>query len=206
MNKILGNLKLIHKHLTDLKVEFALVGGLAVSARSNPRFTQDIDLAVSILDDKAAEMLVNKLSTTGYQILAIVEQEATKRLATVRLLSTKAELQGVVVDMMFASSGIEPEIVEQADVLSIVEGFSLPIACLGHLIALKILARDDKLRPQDLQDLQALFASASRQDLQMALDALQLIANRGYHRNRDLVALFEKAKEQFVANKKDLKG
>jgi len=40
-------LRQIHTHLTDVHVPFALVGGLAVSARTEPRFTRDAD-AISV--------------------------------------------------------------------------------------------------------------------------------------------------------------
>jgi len=37
--------------LNDLGRSFALLGGFAVSARSEPRTTQDVDLAVLVVDD-----------------------------------------------------------------------------------------------------------------------------------------------------------
>jgi len=40
---------------------WALVGGLAVSVRTEPRFTRDLDLAVAVADDRAAEDLVHRL-------------------------------------------------------------------------------------------------------------------------------------------------
>ena len=73
-----------------------------------------------------------------------MEQEATSRLATVRLVSPGQTASGVVVDLLFASSGIEPEIVAAADPLEVFPGVTLPVACRGHLIALKTLSRDDR--------------------------------------------------------------
>jgi Nucleotidyl transferase AbiEii toxin, Type IV TA system len=37
---------------------WALVGGFAVSARAEPRFTRDIDVAVAVADDADGEGLV----------------------------------------------------------------------------------------------------------------------------------------------------
>lgn len=71
--------------LRDLGAEHALVGGHAVSARVEPRFTRDLDFAVAVANDSAAEALVRELGVRGYRLTAIVEQEATGRLATVRL-------------------------------------------------------------------------------------------------------------------------
>jgi hypothetical protein len=42
-------LKSISSALTDDGTSFALVGGLAVSTRAEPRVTRDIDLAVAVL-------------------------------------------------------------------------------------------------------------------------------------------------------------
>ncbi|HJS73674.1 MAG TPA: hypothetical protein VJ921_05260, partial [Vicinamibacteria bacterium] len=57
------------------KIPFALVGGLAVSARTEPRFTRDADLAVAIDSDEQAEALIFSLKRTGYSIDTLVEQE-----------------------------------------------------------------------------------------------------------------------------------
>jgi predicted nucleotidyltransferase len=62
----------------------------------------------------------------------------------------------VVADLLFASSGIEPEVVAAAEPLEIFPGVTAPVAQIGHLIALKLLARDDRTRPQDAVDLRAL--------------------------------------------------
>ena len=103
---------------------FALIGGLAVSARSEPRTTRDVDLAVAVLSDDDAE--------------------------------------------------------------EILRGITLPVAQLGHLIALKLLARNDVERPQDQIDLNALLAKATDADIDTARIAVQLIEKRGYQRGRDL--------------------
>lgn len=84
--------------------EWALVGGLAVSARAEPRFTRDVDLAVAVGGDAETEALVRELRNRGYEPLEIVEQEATGRLATVRFQPPGGEEHGVVLDLLFASS------------------------------------------------------------------------------------------------------
>ena len=65
--------------------EAALVGGLAMSARAEPRFTRDVDLVVGVRDDLDAEVLVRDLRARGYGLLALLNQDAVERLATVRL-------------------------------------------------------------------------------------------------------------------------
>lgn len=180
------------EHLSSLGHRWALVGGLAVSARAEPRFTRDADLAVAVADDCDAERLILELRRAGYQTLAGLEQEATGRLATIRLEPPDSSHHGVILDLLFASSGIEPEIVEQATLLEAFPGLELPVARVGELLALKILARDDERRPQDRVDIVALLDAASPADLEAARAALRLITERGCARRRDLLADFAK--------------
>ncbi len=170
---------------------FALVGGIAVSARTEPRFTRDLDLAVEARDDAAAEAMVRSMAQRGFRVGAIVEQDAVGRLATVRLIAPGEPDTGVVVDLLFASSGIETEIAQQADSLEVFSDLTAPVACTGHLIALKVLARDDVSRPQDLADLRALLAVATPDDVSVARQGMELIARRGFARGRDLTAALD---------------
>ena len=191
-------LRRIHSDLDAAKVDFAVVGALAVSIHTEPRFTRDADLAVSVPGDREAESLIFKLQGQGYVAQSTVEQEATGRLATVRLLTPGQGAPGVVVDLLFASSGIEAEIVAAADPLEVFPGVTLPVARRGHLIALKVLSRDDRTRPQDVIDLRALLDRASTDDLELARESLELIVARGYHRDRNLELDFERLLENFL--------
>jgi hypothetical protein len=140
---------------------------------------------VAVTRDEDAEALVGFLKVRGYEIAALVEQEAANRLATVRLIPPGTP--SLVVDLLFASSGIEPEIVSTADPLDIIEGAMLPVATIPHLIATKVLSRDDARRPQDRVDLVALMRVAAPSDIAAARTALNLIRDRGFHRGKDLL-------------------
>ena len=50
-----------------LGLRWALVGGLAVSARAEPRTTRDVDVAVAVNDDAGAEAAVLALRHRGYR-------------------------------------------------------------------------------------------------------------------------------------------
>jgi Nucleotidyl transferase AbiEii toxin, Type IV TA system len=180
-------LRQIHTDLTEAHVSFALVGGLAVSARTEPRFTRDADLAVALAGDAEAEALIHHLRACEYHVEAVVEQEAVGRLATVRLTRSSPR-QTPVIDLLFASSGIEPEVVAEAEPTELLANLTIGVARTGHLIALKVLSRDDLQRPQDLVDLRALLRVASSGELARARESLALIAARGYHRGRDLMS------------------
>jgi hypothetical protein len=188
-NAIEAALRQIVVELDSLPAKWALVGGFAVSARSEPRFTRDIDVWVLVADDSGAEQVVTMLAARGYRLHTLVEQDAVARLATVRMSTGRSDAAEVVIDLLFASSGVEAEIVAAAERLEILPGLVAPIARVGHLVVLKLLARDDATRPQDAADLRAMRPVLSVQDRIDAATAAQLIVERGYHRNRDLSAL-----------------
>lgn len=174
--------------LVELEATFALVGGLAVGAWTDPRFTQDVDFAVGVRDDTEAEGLIRQCHQRGYALVGMVEQDAVERLATARLVG---RTNSVVIDLLFASSGIEPEIVSQAVPVEVVPGLTMPVAQLGHLIAMKVLSHDLERRPQDNVDLRKLILVADSNHLALARQSLELIAKRGFHRGRELTPLLD---------------
>jgi hypothetical protein len=74
-----GALRQIGLDLGPTSVPFTLVGGLAVSARTEPRFTRDADLAVGLSTDAEAEALIRTLGSRGNDVSAVVEQAAVTR-------------------------------------------------------------------------------------------------------------------------------
>jgi predicted nucleotidyltransferase len=82
------------------------------------------------------------------------------------------DVGGPVVVLLFASSGIEPEIVQMAETLEVFPGRRLKIARPGHLIAVKLLARSEA-RPQDAADLRSLLAVADDAELKLAAGAVE---------------------------------
>jgi hypothetical protein len=121
----------------------------------------------------------------------LLEHDRTGRIATVRL--TRDTEAAVHVDLLFASSGIEAEVVADAEAIAVLPNLTVPVATRAHLIALKTLARDDRQRPQDWDDLRALLVDATEDDLQGARGALELIERRGYNRGRSLVEALARA-------------
>lgn len=171
--------------LSAADVSFALVGGLAASSWTEPRFTRDVELAVAVSDDARAEALVHRLLAGGYRATTVVEQEATGRLATVRLVSPIDA--SAIVDLLFASCGIEAEIVASAEDTAIASKLTVPVAQIGHLIAMKLLSESPQ-RPQDRVDLVRLVQESDESDRAVAAEAVALIEARGFARDRDLAA------------------
>lgn len=115
----------------------------------------------------------------------MVEHDAAHRLAAARLIPPGETEVGMVLDLLFASSGLEVELAELADNLEVFSGVTVPVAQVGHLVALKLLSEDAR-RLQDRMDLLALCAELTDADRQLAQRAVTTIQQRGYNRERDL--------------------
>jgi hypothetical protein len=171
---------------------WCLIGGLAVSARAEPRTTRDVDVIVAVASDAEAESLVFLLQAAGYRLETVIEQTLMGRLATARLLPPDEIGRGALVDLLFASSGIEAEIAAAAERRRVLPNLTIPVATVGHLIALKVLAHDARRRPQDHDDIRALLREATEADLEQARSALRLVEARGGNRGKPLLAEMER--------------
>lgn len=194
MNRVRGALVRAERDLRELGRHFALAGGFAVSVRAEPRTTRDVDFVVAVRDDTDAERLVADMVARGYEIVTAIEQTAAGRLATVRLRSASK----IMIDLLFASSGVEREIVEQSEEVEVLRGVRLAVPRVGHLIAMKVLSRDDQERPQDRVDLAELLRRATPADMDDAREALRLITERGFDRGVDLPAALQHAVSELL--------
>ena len=87
-----------------------LVGGLAVSARAEPRFTRDADLVIDTDTDEEAEAeaVARMFLQRGYRLQARLEQSGVGRLSGARLVDP----DGIEVDLIIALSGRETDLVD----------------------------------------------------------------------------------------------
>ena len=180
-------LQRVARDLHDLSSPWALVGGLAVCARAEPRPSADIDIAVAVPDDATAQARIDDLLAAGYRSRESIVHDQTGRLATARLLFPVAG-ENVAVDLFFASSGVEGEVVEAAESAEVLPGLTIPVARLGHLIAVKLIWRRSPKRDRDLR---ALIERADAEDIEEARHLVASITERGYHRGRDLGAALD---------------
>lgn len=198
MRRLVDSLQKAIVDLDAVGAAWTIVGGLAVSVRTEPRTTRDVDFAIAVSDDGEAEGLARALMRRGYELGAGLEQTETGRLATIRMWPPGDRRRVAMLDLLFASSGIENEIVASAERLETLPGTVAPIATVAHLIAMKVLARDDRRRPQDRVDLAALLRVATPADLAAARDALALVTRRGFSRGRDLDAGLSRAIDELA--------
>lgn len=124
MTRLARVVRAAHGDLTEAGAAHAVVGGLAVSARAEPRFTRDADFAVATVSDAQAEAVILAMRFRGYVIDSVLEHRSG-RMSTVRLRSPKGS---GLVDLRFASSGVEAEIVASAETLTLFRQTPLPVA------------------------------------------------------------------------------
>ncbi len=171
------------ERLTAAHIPFALVGGLAVSVRAEPRLTRDVDLTVAAPTDAAVNAVVGVLTGAGSLPLEFLQHAHLDRLATARFKTPHK--RGFVVDVLLATCGIESEISRQATVEPVSSQLRLPVARVGHLIAMKVLSAGPD-RPRDWSDLTLLAQVATEDDWALTETAVSQILTRGFHRGRPL--------------------
>ena len=94
------------------------------------------------------------------------------------------------VDLLFASSGLEPEIVSRASTFVFPGVGEIAVAEPEELLAMKVLSMTER-RLQDRIDAQRLIACNPELDLERVRDNLQLITERGFDRGENLEAKLE---------------
>jgi predicted nucleotidyltransferase len=184
----------LHQAYTDLCAldgRCALVGGFAYGLHVEPRMTKDLDFAIGVNDDEEAEALMRALHRKGYQIAQLLEHAELGRLSTLRLRLPQSTAATADVDLLFASCGIEPEIVNEAVEFVIAGIGAIRVARIGHLIAMKLLSESDD-RPNDRADLRGLACVATKAELEAARHAVHLIQTRGFQRGRNLPTALER--------------
>jgi hypothetical protein len=188
MSFFLTEIRRIAEDLNASSSSWCLVGGLAASVYAEPRTTKDIDIVVSIRFEQEIEALKTFLLQRGYsKPFILMHTEPTRRMGW-RLITSSTRGSELPLDILSSACGIEHQIVDKSLKLEVLPGVWLPVAALGHLIAMKILSHRDISRLQDRVDLLALLTVAQRKDIELAKEALTQIMRIGYANDRNLLA------------------
>lgn len=128
----------------------ALIGGLAVSLRGQPRMTVDVDLVI-LADVEQALQLVRELGSTPFEPLFQGVEDVVSRSF---ILPLRHRSTGIRVDLAIGMSGFEQQAVGRATSITIGE-MRVPVVSVEDLLVMKALAG----RPQDDQDIRGLVAA-----------------------------------------------
>jgi hypothetical protein len=77
-SRLFDVLRLVARCLADARTPWALVGGLAVSARAEPRFTRAIDLVIAVDSDLDAETPVRLLLSERFAVASTLEHDVKR--------------------------------------------------------------------------------------------------------------------------------
>jgi hypothetical protein len=134
-------------------VAYALIGGLAVSLRGQPRLTADVDMVI-LADVQRSLALVRGLEATSFKPLFDDVAEVVER---AYILPLRHRSTNVKVDLALGVSGFERQVLARAERL-VLAGTSIAVATAEDLLIMKILAG----RPQDDQDVEGLMIAQGR--------------------------------------------
>lgn len=98
-------------------------------------------------------------------------------------------------DLVFATSGIEREVVASAETIELFPEFAVPTATVEALLAMKVLSAVPA-RPRDWGDIQAMVRENPNLDEALVLHLLGEIEARGYGRQQALVNKWHALKRQ----------
>jgi predicted nucleotidyltransferase len=157
-------------------VSYALIGGLAVSYRGQPRATADVDMVIAA-DTSRALSLAEALATSRFRPLF---PDVTDVIEKSLMLPLRHRQTNVKVDLAIGLSGFEQQAVSRAEQVDF-SGTLVSVASAEDLLIMKVLAG----RPQDEHDLQGLvIAQGSRLDWDYCL---RVAAELGQAIDQDLL-------------------
>lgn len=136
--------------LSSNRVAYALIGGLAVSLRGQPRVTMDVDIVVAVEMERALE-LISSLQSSKFRPLF---DDVGEVVARSFILPLRHRTTNVKVDLSIGLSGFERQAVARAEVRQLA-GIAVRVATTEDLMIMKVLAG----RPQDDQDLRGLMVA-----------------------------------------------
>jgi len=150
----------VFRKLKERKINYLVVGGIAVALHGAPRFTADADLALQLVPDNIEKFLL-ALEQLGYEPKAPVNAKdfadpkkragwiKDKGMTVLSFWNTNDPLK--LIDV-FVANPIDFQEMANEKMVKTAAGIEIPIPSLRHLIKLKRIAG----RPQDLRDIELL--------------------------------------------------
>jgi len=147
---LLAPLADLGRWLDAIGARFVIVGGIAVSFLSRPRFTQDID-ALVILSE--AEWAGAMAIAANYGIVPRIE-DALNFARDARVLLLRHSQSAIDIDLIVGGLSFEQSAVDHGQVHSIA-GVEVRLPRVEDLLVMKAVAH----RPQDMRDIDGLLAA-----------------------------------------------
>lgn len=177
----------VHQILAELKVPYAIIGGLAVQNWGEARFTKDVDLTI-IIPVEEQEAILRLLSSHLHPRLPDALEFARNN--RIFLAQTSDETP---VDISLGLPGYEDEMVARAVDYVIKPGKTIRICSAEDLIIHKLVAG----RPQDIRDIEGvIIRQATNLDLHYIRYWLKTFAE--WLEGDDVIDRFEQAWRKYA--------
>ncbi len=160
MNAQLEAARELHQFLSELNIDYVVIGGIAVQKWGNPRFTRDADITIAS-PLTSSEATVN-LITSHFTPRSNDPVEFARKTRMVLVTASN----GIDVDISLALPGYEEHLFENATDFEIEFGKYIRLCSAEDLIILKAVAA----RPQDLSDIQGVVV---RQNERLRIDYIR---------------------------------
>ncbi|MEK6681409.1 MAG: nucleotidyl transferase AbiEii/AbiGii toxin family protein [Nitrospirota bacterium] len=151
-NPLIQALKEVCLFLDDSKIEYMLVGGLAVGIWSRPRATVDIDFLISAKTD-GFDILNQRLNESG-KFVFIHKEPITFETISLQRATLKSNTD-ISVDFLFVDDNFKSEALKRKVAVQVAD-FSVNIATPEDLIILKLLSgrQQDRLDAEGILEMQ----------------------------------------------------
>ncbi|MBN1420800.1 MAG: nucleotidyl transferase AbiEii/AbiGii toxin family protein [Planctomycetes bacterium] len=133
----------IGRYFRATQTPFAIIGGIAVVARGEPRFTGDIDVVAGIDLDRALTLLDGLEGSPFRPLLS----DARDVVRAALILPLRHRTTGIKVDVAVGLSGFERDLIARATDVDF-GACMVPVATAEDLLLMKVLAG----RPRDQED------------------------------------------------------
>ena len=147
MKKIYASLKSLHECLTDNRIDYAVIGGLAVAVWGEPRLTQDIDVKVLLSRDEAEKLLkaiVSEYKPFGDNPLEMLQKNG---------ILFVHDTYGIRIDIHLSDTLFDRKVIERASRIEIQSGTNIKICSAEDLIIYKMLST----RVSDSRDIEGII-------------------------------------------------
>jgi hypothetical protein len=147
-NQIVSALHDLVDFFSSEDLDYALIGGLAVAVRGEPRSTLDIDIVTDCDVERALQLLMSLAASPFEPYFDGVEQVIRTGLL-LPLVHKKTEIR---IDISLGMSGFDKEAISNSS-LSMIEGRPIKVVSPEYLVVMKQLAA----RPRDLDDIRGVL-------------------------------------------------
>ncbi len=155
LKPLLGALRSLQNLIDQFESQGMIIGGVAVSLLSEPRFTADVD-AVIFLSIAELARLLDAADKEGFEPRVPNVQEIAR---ASRVVFLRHRASGILADVSLGALPFETEAIERSQLVKI-ERTKLRVPSVEDLIIMKAIAH----RPKDLVDIQSLIDANPKLD------------------------------------------